>query len=107
MGCPPVEPVDAKVIVGAMHRLLNNAELRKDLVRRGRTRATAFSREKTGAQYLELYQPVGHRPKFWSEKRRDLRLQAYSGLASIISDWSPSMALHTMRPPAVCGVRSS
>ncbi len=53
-----IDPLDATSIADAMARVLTDADLRADLVRRGRERAKAFSWERSVARTHEIYMDV-------------------------------------------------
>ncbi len=53
-----IDPYSVDEMVEAMRRLLEDDALRRDLIRRGRERASLFSWERTARRYLELYREV-------------------------------------------------
>lgn len=54
-----VEPGPAGALAGALERLARDADLRRDLVGRGRARAKEFRWEKTAALTLRVYEGLG------------------------------------------------
>jgi glycosyltransferase involved in cell wall biosynthesis len=53
-----IDPLDADSIADAMYRVLNETQLRDDLVRRGRERVKAFSWTRSVARTHEIYMDV-------------------------------------------------
>lgn len=53
-----IDPLDATSLADAMYRVLNESDLRADLVRRGRERVKAFSWERSVARTHAIYRDV-------------------------------------------------
>ncbi|MEO7192684.1 MAG: glycosyltransferase family 1 protein [Vicinamibacterales bacterium] len=58
-----IDPLDAGAIADAMARVLGDAALRTELVRRGRERIKVFSWERSVSRIRELYAEVGSAPR--------------------------------------------
>jgi len=54
-----IEPTDVGAIAAALHRVLQEADLRRKLIAAGFEQASKFSWEKAAAQLLEIYERVG------------------------------------------------
>ncbi len=56
-----IDPLDPEAIAGAIARVLDEPDLRADLIRRGRERARAFSWERAVDRLRQVYAEVGRR----------------------------------------------
>ena len=55
-----VDPFDVNAIAGAIEKLINDSDLRRDLSVKGRSRAEEFDWRDTAQRTLQIYKQVGH-----------------------------------------------